>query len=343
LLNIMIAPFGRVQFRDFFLADILTSLVDPLADVAYAVCFTVTGQFLHSDYTGNCATIRTYYLAIIIWVIPIWFRFAQCLKKYYLLEQRTFFPHLVNAGKYFTGVVAGIFNIVYVTAYVGFNPATSHWGALFIVYVAARIVYSLYAFGWDIIMDWGLGERKCKNWLLRENLLVNTKYIYYAIMVFDLFGRLFWIIGLFNYYYMYSGYWLFITSFVELFRRSVWAFFRVENESLHNYENYRTIDLPVPPLGYTHKKAQTDTIPSSGPKPKNAHNHYECIINSVDDTVSRELAIRKAASVRLPIDSIYDEAEDPILPMRHTASTPIQGRYAGRARSKSDPSLVELI
>jgi len=35
---------------------------------------------------------------------------------------------------------------------------------------------------------------------------------------------------------------------VEIFRRSVWAFFRVELEALENYEEYRTINIRAPRL-----------------------------------------------------------------------------------------------
>jgi hypothetical protein len=33
LFNILISPFGEVQFKDFFLGDVLTSLLYPLEDI----------------------------------------------------------------------------------------------------------------------------------------------------------------------------------------------------------------------------------------------------------------------------------------------------------------------
>ena len=35
----IIAPFGLVRFKDFFLGDVLTSLVKPLIDVYFVMCF----------------------------------------------------------------------------------------------------------------------------------------------------------------------------------------------------------------------------------------------------------------------------------------------------------------
>ena len=42
ILQILIAPFGSVRFRDFFFADCLTSMKTPLTDIGYIVIhFTV--------------------------------------------------------------------------------------------------------------------------------------------------------------------------------------------------------------------------------------------------------------------------------------------------------------
>jgi hypothetical protein len=37
LWNILIAPFGSVRFRDFFMADIITSMGTPLSDIGLAI------------------------------------------------------------------------------------------------------------------------------------------------------------------------------------------------------------------------------------------------------------------------------------------------------------------
>jgi hypothetical protein len=35
----VISPFGEVRFKDFFLGDVLTSMVKPLVDVAFIGCY----------------------------------------------------------------------------------------------------------------------------------------------------------------------------------------------------------------------------------------------------------------------------------------------------------------
>jgi len=39
----------------------------------------------------------------IIAILPLWFRFAQCLRKYYDSRMT---PHVINAGKYGTAIAA---------------------------------------------------------------------------------------------------------------------------------------------------------------------------------------------------------------------------------------------
>jgi hypothetical protein len=39
LWNILISPFGQVKFKHFFLADVLTSMAQPLRDLGYMGCF----------------------------------------------------------------------------------------------------------------------------------------------------------------------------------------------------------------------------------------------------------------------------------------------------------------
>ena len=44
----------------------------------------------------------------IIGILPAWFRFAQCIRRY--RDTREAFPHLVNAGKYSTGFFVALFS-----------------------------------------------------------------------------------------------------------------------------------------------------------------------------------------------------------------------------------------
>ena len=49
-------------------------------------------------------------MRVIIGILPAWFRFAQCLRRY--RDTREVFPHLVNAGKYSTGFFVAVFSSI---------------------------------------------------------------------------------------------------------------------------------------------------------------------------------------------------------------------------------------
>ena len=78
LLNILISPFGKVRFRHFFLADVLTSMVSSIQNTAVIMCYFKTGDFETStvvdDLKGSCPALYDY--KILMGFIPYWFRFA---------------------------------------------------------------------------------------------------------------------------------------------------------------------------------------------------------------------------------------------------------------------------
>lgn len=65
--NIIIAPFGKVRFRDFFLADVITSMKGPLGDLGLIVLLLRDGT------EANKKDIGWYFT--IVSVAPYWWRF----------------------------------------------------------------------------------------------------------------------------------------------------------------------------------------------------------------------------------------------------------------------------
>ena len=56
-------------------------------------------------------TSHLYGVRTIVGVLPAWFRFAQCLRRY--RDTKLAFPHMVNAGKYSTSFFTAIFSTLY--------------------------------------------------------------------------------------------------------------------------------------------------------------------------------------------------------------------------------------
>jgi hypothetical protein len=84
--QVIISPFGIVRFRHFFLADVLTSMISPIQDLAIIGCFFVDGnqdwkRSEHVDFGHECGAGHSIFISL--GFIPYWWRFAQCLRKVY--------------------------------------------------------------------------------------------------------------------------------------------------------------------------------------------------------------------------------------------------------------------
>ena len=107
---------------------------------------------------------------------------------------------------------------------------------------------------WDYYMDWGLFRSdKPKTPFLRNNLTFEPKF-YYQCMIINLLFRHFWVVPMIVPHLVKSetqlSYFqpmLFFSMIVEMVRRSLWAVIRVENESINNFEEYRSINT-IPPI-----------------------------------------------------------------------------------------------
>lgn len=103
----VIAPFGYVRFKDFFLGDILTSMTRPLIDIYFIVCFISKGQWHYDRPIIDCRASTS--VILVVSLIPFHIRFWQCINRYYYTQM--WFPHLVNAGKYLCSM--GVFILAY--------------------------------------------------------------------------------------------------------------------------------------------------------------------------------------------------------------------------------------
>nr|CAH7765826.1 unnamed protein product [Callosobruchus chinensis] len=247
------APFFHVGFADFWLADQLNSFVTALLDFQFLVCFYLTnGNWLEAGgkYTYNTSMCmeKNFIIRPLVNCIPAWLRFAQCLRRYY--DTREAFPHLVNAGKYastFFVVIFGTLRVVYRDNYTSFgdNPYVFLW-------IVAQIISSSYAYTWDIKMDWGLLDKSAgENKFLREEIVYSSTCFYYFAIIEDFVLRFIWVLSVYLTEMGYIGGDIMtsVLAPLEVFRRFVWNFFRLENEHLNNCGKFRAVrDISVAPI-----------------------------------------------------------------------------------------------
>nr|CDS27442.1 xenotropic and polytropic retrovirus receptor 1 [Hymenolepis microstoma] len=180
----------------------------------------------------------------ILKALPAWWRFLQCLRRYRDLSIKSPVPHLMNAGKYSTTLIAIIFAAI---------SGIVHSRVVFVLMVLARLVSSVCTTAWDLVMDWGLLDRHSKeNPLLREELVYRFRAYYYGAIIEDVIIRFAWILPLAFRNFPQLVDTEIVTSvvmFAEVTRRIIWNFFRLENEHLNNCGNFRAVrDIGIAPI-----------------------------------------------------------------------------------------------
>ena len=261
IFQVLIAPFTSPTFFTIYMADVFTSMVKVFQDIAWSFGFVVSGDFLVSEdkhrSTSHPWSHSFWYKNVLIPLIclfPLWIRFNQCLRRYIDTGKRM--PNLANALKYAmsqTVTLFGAFHPLYMlhnrNQDAVFNYFQLFWIILF-------ISSSLYSFWWDVVMDWGLGQREYQ--FLGPRLMFPARSTYYAVMAVDLVLRFLWVLTLIppqsGASFELPQYLTAVSMGLELTRRTIWGFFRLENEHRSNTGQYRRVQF-VPlhfTTGHTH-------------------------------------------------------------------------------------------
>jgi len=248
--RIILAPFFYVGFADFWLADQLNSLSQAMKDFQFLICFYISRETLNDDWDkadslGYCSN-ADWWLVAFISCLPAWFRFAQCLRRY--RDTKEAFPHLVNAGKY----SATFFVVLFSTLDSAYRTETDR-SPFFYLYILSAFIASCYTYIWDIKMDWGFFTAGAgDNRFLREEIVYSSQGYYYFAIIEDLILRFSWAYQLILKEVGYAAYTeltISIFAALEVIRRFIWNFFRLENEHLNNCGKFRAVrDISVAPI-----------------------------------------------------------------------------------------------
>lgn len=231
----------QVDFVVNWATDQLVSFVTPLKDLEYTFCFYLEYGIMQNDkmtVSGICSE-KTIYIGFVAASLPLFFRMIQCARL--ARNNKEYYCDILNFFKYFSSLMVAIFSFIS-----GMTSKTM----FFNIWIVFAIISTIYSYSWDIKMDWGL--LKTKN-LLREKLLYEKKYYYFAIVINFLF-RCSWIMTISNGvdpFGMPKEVFNFVFGFIEMFRRAIWNFMRVEKEYIFNtdrYKLYEDIRLPYPIL-----------------------------------------------------------------------------------------------
>uniref|UniRef100_A0A3N7FN34 EXS domain-containing protein n=2 Tax=Populus trichocarpa TaxID=3694 RepID=A0A3N7FN34_POPTR len=145
-----------------------------------------------------------------------------------------------NGLKYFLTIVA----VCLRTAY-NINNGDG-WRAIAWVFSSVAAIIGTY---WDLVFDWGLLQRHSKNRWLRDKLLVPHKSVYFGAMVLNILLRFAWLQTVLNFRVtsLHEETMVTLVASLEIIRRGMWNFFRLENEHLNNVGKYRAFkSVPLP-------------------------------------------------------------------------------------------------
>lgn len=257
IFQVVTSPMSSPSFFHSYVGDIFTSTVKVFQDLVWTFFFIISGDWLLSEdlpaSTKHGWSRTVWYSKVLIplvTLLPLWFRFNQCLRRF--IDTGNRMPHVANAFKYAltqTVTLFGAFHPLYM------NDTKS---ALFqSFWTFAFVASSIYSFTWDVYMDWGLGLPKYN--FLGPRLMYPKRSAYYMIIAVDFVLRFAWVLTLVppdsGANFALPAYLNAVSMMMELFRRTLWGFLRLENEHRSNTAGYRRVGF-VPlhfSTGHTHE------------------------------------------------------------------------------------------
>lgn len=301
LLRLLITPILKVTFADFWLADQLNSLVIPLRDISYFICY------YSFDLRGDvsiCSRPTNYYDTLVA-VYPATCRFIQCIRRYY--DSRSSWPHLFNSIKYFLSILVTLLS--FLSSYEK-NVSGKDYGISFGLWITFIIMTTFYSLYWDVCVDWGLFNKSAPSdhRFLRDQLIYRKKIFYYLAIITDLFLRFSWTLTLTigHLDFIHDDLFKLMLALLESLRRFIWNFFRLENEHLNNVGQFRAVrDISIKPIRLVfHENGAIEEVVFDGTSIDHANElELEYLIDSIHGPIG-SLRLKRLVSNDLKPNSL---------------------------------------
>ncbi|KAL1538729.1 phosphate transporter PHO1 9-like isoform X1 [Salvia divinorum] len=242
------APLYKITLPDFFLADQLTSQVQSIRCLLFYAYYYFSGDFTTraNNFLKDSNSYRILY--IVVAIIPFWSRLIQCLR--HLIEEKDK-SQALNGFKYFSTIVALVMRTMYSQKQK--DPSAMFWKIMAASTSGFTTIFNTY---WDVVIDWGLLQRNSRNPWLRDKLLISNKAVYFVAIVLNILLRLVWmqLVLDFQISFLHPKGMVALIACLEILRRGMWNFFRVENEHFNNVGKYRAFKTVPLPFHYEDEK-----------------------------------------------------------------------------------------
>ena len=216
-----------IEFKHIWFMDQLTSLIGPMRDLEYTLCYY--SYYVNPFQTRElfCSNARTIYL--IIAIFPNLFRCLQVGRQ--IIDNGKVCPYIFNIGKY-------TFNIIVAT----FSFLSNSHPKYFIFWIITAFISGCYSSYWDIKMDFGYFETGAKNWPLRDKMKYKNKMLCYLAIPIDIILRFLWMLSISHEIMeriIKPEFLALILYTLEMIRRAQWNFIRVEYEHFELMKGYQ--------------------------------------------------------------------------------------------------------
>ncbi|RMZ78581.1 hypothetical protein DV738_g3790, partial [Chaetothyriales sp. CBS 135597] len=231
------------KFGDIILADVLTSYAKVFGDLFVSTCMLFSARTVSTAKPDR--TCGGIFLVPLIISIPSIIRLRQCLIEFWRVRSNPTptsgwgGQHLANALKY-----SSAFPVIILSALQrGYDPKSFYMteAGLFRLWLFFVFLNSFYSFYWDVTKDWDLTlltpARKPQSpneypYGLRRYRYFHAPSLYYFAIWLDLMLRCTWTFKLsphLDHFNDLEG-GIFLIEILEVARRWMWIFFRVETE-----------------------------------------------------------------------------------------------------------------
>lgn len=234
--RVLASPLSEVSFARTFVADVLTSMPKIFNDLLFTACMLATGNAfeVHWDVSAEAlvdgderCTDRsdTYHRArFVMQVLPFWVRLMQCCRAYHDSREGR---HLANALKHCSSILVVVLSLTLATK----------GGAWAVGWAVASVASSVYAYLWDLVMDWGL-----RPWAIpgcwphaARREFIYPGWAYYAAATTNGLARLTWAVYISPGQKVVQQHVILLLGCIELLRRAQWALLRLEWEQHHRH------------------------------------------------------------------------------------------------------------
>lgn len=223
-LNLMIAPFGNIRFKNYMFGSWTTSMVVSFKDFYLTGLFVFSGGFLE-----NKLDEEPEFILFLVTVLPFIWRILQNVKRV-LWKKTSFQRQFLNFFRYTVSV--GL------SAFAYFHSSLSLlW---FTLLISGTLITSLI----DIKQDWQLSCPPFKNTSFSNSFLYLSILLNLILRVSGFLCMM--PVRIFSSLPLSPELLITVLAVLELVRRSIWSIIRIERERRDNQENFRDIDyIPV--------------------------------------------------------------------------------------------------